>query len=180
MKKQLTGSLVGAAILFLWQFLSWSILPVHQSEYGYTPNQDKILEALNQNLTEAGTYMVPGMPPGTSHEESAKAMEGKMGQPWASITYHKSFNANMGMNMLRGFLVDAIAAFLLIWLLMKTDNPGMQTTVLSCMAIGVIGYLTIPYLNSIWFETKSLGYLVDALVSWGLVGVWLGWWLPRN
>jgi len=46
--------------------------------------------------------------------------------------------------------------------------------------VGLIGYLTIPYLNSIWFETNSIGHLIDAFVSWGLVGIWLGWWLPRR
>jgi hypothetical protein len=50
----------------------------------------------------------------------------------------------------------------------------------ACVAVGIIGYLTIPYLNSVWFEGSSMGYLVDALVQWGLVGAWLGWWLPKK
>lgn len=57
---------------------------------------------------------------------------------------------------------------------------SIATVVPKAWAIGIIGYLTIPYLYSIWFETNSLGHLVDALVSWGLVGAWLGWWLPRG
>jgi hypothetical protein len=56
----------------------------------------------------------------------------------------------------------------------------MVTSIQASIAVGIIGYLTIPYLNTIWFETSSMGYLVDALVQWGLVGVWLGWYLPRN
>jgi hypothetical protein len=30
MTKQIIGTVVGALILFIWQFLSWSLLPVHQ------------------------------------------------------------------------------------------------------------------------------------------------------
>lgn len=180
MKKQLVATLVGGVILFVWQFLSWAAIPIHQSEYGYTPNQDKIMEALNQNLTEAGTYMLPGSAPGTSHEEQAAQMERSAGKPWASISYHKSLSTDMGMNMFRGFMVDLVAAWLLVWLLLKFETLNMGTALQTSLAVGIIGYLTIPYLNSIWFEGNSIGHLIDAIVSWGLVGAWLGWWLPRR
>jgi hypothetical protein len=180
MRKQLIGTAVGALILFVWQFLSWSALQVHKAEFTYTPNQDKIMEALNQNLTEEGTYMMPGVPPGSSYEQEAAAMESGRGKPWASVTYHKSLNTDMGMNMFRGFVVDLLAAFLLVWLLLKFETLNLKTAVQTSVAVGVIGYLTIPYLNSIWFEGNSIGHLIDALVPWSLVGAWLGWWLPRR
>ncbi len=180
MKKQLIATLVGGLILFIWQFLSWAAIPIHKSEYGYTPNQDKILEALSQNLTEEGTYMLPTVPPGTSNEQTQAAMEASAGKPWATVSYHKSMSTAMGMNMVRGFAIDLVSAWLLIWLLMKIPNLNMSTALQSSIAVGIIGYLTIPYLHSIWFESNSLEYLIDAIVQWGLVGVWLGWWLPRK
>jgi len=84
------------------------------------------------------------------------------------------------MSMFRGFAVDIISAFLLIWLLLKIEKRPLSTVLLSSLAVGLIGYFTIPYLNSVWFETKSLGYLIDSVAQWGLVGVWLGWWLNRK
>lgn len=180
MKKSLIAALVGAIILFIWQFLSWSILPVHQADYGYAANQDRIMEALNQNLTEDGTYFIPNVAPGTSNEEAQAFMESNAGKPWASINYRKSFNTDMGMNMTRGFLVDFLAAFLLAWMLLKFQTLNIQTALQASLIVGFIGYLTIPYLNSIWFETSSIGHLIDAVVPWGIVGLWMGWWLPRK
>lgn len=180
MKKQLIATLVGGLILFIWQFLSWAAIPIHKSVYGYTPNQDKIMEVLNQNLTEAGTYMLPGMPPGTPHEQAEKEMEGRMDKPWASISYHKSFSSNMGLNMFRGFSVDLVAAFLLTWLLLNFKTLNMRTAVQSSIFVGLISYLTIPYLNSIWFEGTTIEHLIDAIFQWGILGGWLGWWLPRE
>lgn len=179
MKKQLIATLVGGLILFVWQFLSWSLLNIHGSEMAYSPNQDKILENLAQNLEE-GSYFMPGVPPGTSGEAAQAAMEANVGKPWATISYHKSMSNNMGMNMFRGFAVDLVAVFLLVWLLLKFTSVDLKTAVLAGLAIGGIGYLTGPYLNSIWFEGDSIGHLVDAIVQWGLVGAWLGWWLPRQ
>ena len=180
MKKQLIATIVGGILLFMWQFLSWSLLPIHQSEFGYTPNQDKIMEALNQNLTEEGTYMLPMAPPGSSQEQTQSIMEAAAGKPWASVSYHKSMNTDMGMNMFRGLAVDLLAAFLLTWLLLKIPNLNLMTALQASLGVGIIGYLTIPYLNSIWFAGDSMGYLVDTLVQWGLMGLWLGWWLPRK
>ncbi|NOT38805.1 MAG: hypothetical protein HOP11_15635 [Saprospiraceae bacterium] len=178
--KQIIASIVGALILFIWQFLSWSMLPIHQDEYGYTPNQDKILEVLNQSNLEDGTYMLPNVPPGTSQEEAHKQGEQGIGKPWASVSYYKSFEMNMGMNMTRGLLIDILSIFLLIWILGKMGSLNMQTTIMTCISISLIGYLTIPYLHSIWFGEKTLGYLIDAIVPWALVGIWLGWYLNRK
>ncbi|MBK9270086.1 MAG: hypothetical protein IPM48_00680 [Saprospiraceae bacterium] len=180
MTKQAIGIIVGAILLFLWQFLSWSMLGIHSNEFTYTANQQQILDCLAQNLTEEGTYMLPGVPPGSSMEEEQALMEQNMGKPWASVTYHKVENTNMGMNMFRGFLVDIVALFFLVWILMRLQNNNLMTSVQASVMVGLIAYLTIPYTNSIWFSTQSMGYLIDAVVSWGLVGLWLGWWMNRS
>lgn len=180
MKKQLVATIVGGIILFVWQFLSWAMLQVHKSEFGYTPNQDKIIAFLSENLSEEGTYMLPLPPPGTPMNQEQKFMEPYAGKPWAHITYHKSMSMEMGMSMFRGFVVNLFAAWLLVWLLLQFQNLNLRTALQASLAVGIIGYLTIPYLNSIWFETSSMAYLIDALVAWGLVGLWLGWWLPRR
>jgi hypothetical protein len=180
MKKQLIATIVGGLILFFWQFLSWGLLNFHRAELQYTPNQDKIIEVLSQNLTENGGYMVPMPPPGGSHEEHLSFMEKVASRPWALISYHKNHNTNMGLNMLRGFSIDLVTIFLLVWLLLKFANLDFRTTLLASLSIGVMAYLTIPYLNSIWFESTTLAYLVDLVGQWGLVGVWLGWWLTRD
>ncbi len=179
MKKQLIASLVGGLILFLWQFLSWSLLNVHAAEFQYTANQDQIMENLAQNLEE-GSYFLPGVPPGSSQAEQQAAMENSMGKPWATISYHKSMDMSMSMNMLRALVADILAAFFLVWVLLKFAALDLKTAVYAALALGGASYITTAYLDSIWFESNSIGYLIDSIVQWGLVGVWLGWWLPRN
>lgn len=180
MKKQLIATLVGGLILFVWQFLSWSMLNIHADEYKYTPNQDTILQTLTRNLEGTGTYMLPGLPPGSSKEDEERLMESGKGKPWASIQYHQTFGGNMGVYMARAFSADLLAVFLLVWLLLRFANLDFTTTMLASLAAGGIGYLTTSYLNSIWFETNSLGHLIDTVAQWGLAGIWLGWWLNRK
>ena len=50
MKKWLIGSFVGAILIFVWQFLSWTVFQLHEAEARYTPAQDSVLRYLNSHL----------------------------------------------------------------------------------------------------------------------------------
>lgn len=178
MKKQLIATLVAAVIIFIWQFLSWSMLNIHGAETKYTPKQDTILNFLSQHMEE-GSYFLPTVPPDMPASEHQAAMEKAMGKPWATISYHNEMNINMGMNLIRGFAADLVAAWLLVWLLMQFATVDLKTGLLASLAVGAIGYITLPYLNSIWFEGNTTGYIIDTIVQWGLIGVWLGWYLKK-
>ena len=179
MKKTSLGVLVGALILFIWQFISWGAVNLHSDMQQHTPKQTEILKYLGDNLEE-GFYMLPVSPPGTSSEDMQKQMEESNGKPWAQIYYHKAMDTSMGMNLIRGFVVDLLAVFLLVFILQKMGNASFQTIILSSLSVGLIGYLSVTYVNAIWFQTKTLADLLDAVASWGLIGLWLGYWLRRN
>lgn len=63
MKKALIGGLIGGLILFIWQFLSWSMLNIHGSQMSHTPYQDQILKTLDDLSVPEGTYFLPNVPP---------------------------------------------------------------------------------------------------------------------
>ncbi|MBK8516982.1 MAG: hypothetical protein IPL55_12095 [Saprospiraceae bacterium] len=178
-KRMIIGTLVGGLIVFIWQFLSWAVINIHISEQKYTPNQEAILQSLESQLSEEGNYFMPSYPPGTSSDDQQKLIEAAAGKPWAQVTYHKAMNMSMSMNMLRGYLADIVAVFMLIWLLGKIPELTMGTSIMASVAVGLIGYLTTEYSNAIWFEINSMPYLIDTLVSWGICGTWLGYWLRR-
>lgn len=181
MKKTIVASLVGAIILFLWQFLSWTITELHRPAQEYTPKQDSILQYLNSQFSEDGSYFLPTYPKGASMDEQQKLMEAATGKPWAQIQYHKSMNANMGMNMARGFIVNIAILWLVCWLFGKMTNPSFGTIFGASLAIGLIVFMHGPYTNHIWFQSRDLmAYLIDAVLAWGLTGIWLGWWLKRK
>ena len=179
MTRQIIGTLIVGFFLFIWQFLSWNVINLHGAENQYTPNQDKIMEVLSQNL-EDGQYFLPNVPNNASAEEHQAAMENGIGKPWARISYYKSMEMNMGMNLFRGLVVDLLTAFLLIWILMQFADLNFTKTLLAALAIGFIAYMTIPYLNSIWMKGNTFGYLIDAIIPWGIIGAFLGWFLNRE
>lgn len=183
MKKTIIGSIVGGLLIFIWQTLSWTVLDAHRPSQDYTPKQDTIMAVLNSTLDKEGGYLLPTVPKGTSMEDAEKIGQTMVGKPWANIQYHKSFNFNsniMMMNMARGLVVDIIMVWMLCWIIGRMKTPTFVSIVLTAIFIGLIAFIDMPYTGHIWYKSFDLyAHLTDVLASWGMCGIWLGWWLRR-
>jgi hypothetical protein len=181
MKKILIGGLVGGILLFAWQTISFAVANLHDKGQAYTPKQDSILQFLNNSGLEEGTYFMPRLQNENSSEEMEKFMKEVDGKPWAQLSYYKAWNLNMGMNMVRGLLANIIIVVGLCWIFAKITNASFGTYLTASLIIGLIAFTNGPYTGHIWYPKHDINaYFVDAIVSWGLVGAWLGWWMNRK
>jgi hypothetical protein len=185
MKTILIGSLVGAIILFGWQAFSWTASGIHDDAFRYIPNQDEVLQTLSSQIPGGGQYMVPMAKPGLSDEEKQKYNESMMGKTYAVITYVPAYNADMALPMLRGFLISFVCVLLVCLVLRRFDPAYVNflSVFTSVLTFGVVSFLFIWYNQHNWFRTPwhfLWGEMIDNLVSWGLCGVWLGWWYSRK
>jgi len=181
MKKILIGSIVGGLIIFIWQFISFAAVDLHKPAHQYTDKQGAISSFLNSQGLKEGGYLLPSVPEGTTWSDHDKAMQAAAGKPWMIIEYHQTMDTGMTMNMIRGFLVDGIAVFLLCWIISKMAAPSFGTIFGASLAVGIIAFLFGPYTNSIWYKWADIwAYLADAVVAWGLTGLWLGSYLRRG
>jgi hypothetical protein len=60
--------------------------------------------------------------------------------------------------------------------------PSFTGIFTGCIAVGLFAFLWIPFMELNWFQgtwAAIKGDLIDAVVAWGLCGLWLGWWLRR-
>lgn len=183
MKKMFIGALVGAIIIFTWQFLSWGLLNLHHAQQEYTPKQDSVMAFLKTQFTEDGSYLMPNSAPGSSNEEMEKNMKANEGKPWVQLSYHTSMKGmdGMVMNMARGLLVNIVMVWILCWLFSKISLPSFGTILLGTLGVGIIVFFNAPYTQHIWYDSFDLmAHFADAIVSWGATGIWLGWWYSRR
>lgn len=180
MKKSAIAAIVGGIILFIWQTLSNTVLDLHRSSVAYTPKQDTIINFLNEQFSEDGRYFMPTAPPNASLAEYEQLTEKSAGKPWAIVAYHKAMDYNMTMSMIRTLLTDIIVVWLLCWILMKTPKRSFSFIFFACLATGFIVFLNASYTSFIWYKDPGINaLLIDALVSWGLCGLWLGKYLKK-
>jgi 4-amino-4-deoxy-L-arabinose transferase-like glycosyltransferase len=181
MKKLAIASIVGGIIIFIYQTLSWTVLNLHQANQEYTPKQDTILAFMNQQFSEDGSYLLPYFPKGTSSDDMQKLMQSAMGKPWMQIQYHKVQNMSMGANIAKGLVTDILIVALLCWILIKMTDAGFGKIFMACLITGIIVFLNSPFTVHIWYPKADIGaHFTDAVISWGLCGIWLGWFLNRR
>ncbi|HYJ37011.1 MAG TPA: hypothetical protein VEV87_00280 [Chitinophagaceae bacterium] len=183
MKKWLVGSIVGAILLFLWQFISWSLAGLHDKEFKYVEAQDQLMSTLSSTLKEDGQYMLPQAAPGASNEEKQKLMEQMAGKPYAMINYKAAYKGDMITPMIRSFFVDLVIILLLIFVVGRTTTLSFGSVWMGSLAVGFVGWLWYPYTQNIWFQTPIevvTGALMDWFIAFSIVGLWLGFWLPRT
>lgn len=171
MKHKLLFSLIGAIIIFTWQFFSYAMPNFHKSASAYTPAQDSILQLLQkQGLTE-GMYLLGQPDPSLSKAEQEASMETMDGKPWAVINYHKVSSTDMAMPLIRGLLVCFVISFLLFWLFLQQKNPTLTNRLLLALAVGMIGFFFVPYTNFIWYKAPDIfAHFADAIIPWVILG----------
>ena len=181
MKKIILGTLAAGTILFFWQFISYQGAKLHSSQMAYTPLESELLDCFKSHNLPEGEYIIPNQPPGMSMEEFQEVFNREhLNKPWAKIQYHNRFENTMAMNMLRGLLIDLLSGLLLCLVLLGDPTLTFKKVMTTSLVIGMIAYLTIPYLNAIWFKSNSLPGLIDAVVPWALIGLVLGLILPTK
>ncbi len=181
MRRNFIAALVGGIILFIWQFLSWTKLNLHQPAQKYTPKQDEVIQYLGSQLEEGG-YMMPTIPPHASSEEMEATMKKMESKPWAQIYYHKSWdNNNMYLSMLKSFITNVITVLLLCIILSGFAMLRFANVFVASLFTGLIVFLNSHYTMHIWYSSFDImAHFTDAIVSWGVCGLWLGWWFGRR
>jgi hypothetical protein len=99
------------------------------------------------------------------------------------VVYHTKMPGmnKMFMNMGRSLAVNFLIILMLCWLLVKIPSPSFATVFIGTLGTGLIVFLHAPYTMHIWYDSFDLSaHFIDALVSWGVTGLWLGWWLRRG
>jgi hypothetical protein len=170
-KNTLIFSLLGGTLLFFWQFLSFAGANLHDAGQSYHPQQDTVLAFLESVGMEEGQYMMPRAQNGSSAEEYQAMWEQTVGKPWVKLTYYSERTDSMGRNMLRGWLVDLVIAFVLYSVLKGMSNRSFPRALLVSLGIGWMGFAATQYTNHIWYPTQDLlASLLDGTLPWILLG----------
>ncbi len=181
MKKTIIAVLLGTIVMFIYQALSWMILPTHENSIKYTDHQDAILQSMSG--LEEGMYNLPYAPPGTSMSEEQKLMEANIGKPWAMMIYHPALESNMGKNMAIGFLINLVAVWFFVWLLRKGNIITMGGILAASLVVAIIVIFNTHLMNMNWFSYPMhflWGEIIDTLVMWLLTGIAVGLILRRK
>ena len=172
MMKLIISTLVGGVILFLWGWLSWTVLPLHEASMHNINNEEAVITAMDVNMDHQGVYVFPAMPTGADQaaleEWSQKYQRGPIGM----IIYNPDGAEPMMLSqMIIGLILTFISVFIASWFLSRstavTSNYIARVSYFGMLGIfvSVVAHLT----NWNW-----MGYPLDYTTAW-IFDTIIGW-----
>lgn len=181
MNKIIVPSLLAAIIVFIWMFISWTVLPWHDIALKNLDNP-ALVEQMKESMTEEGIYLYPGQPKEDTDAAVQEWMEKHEAGPVVSFMVYSptGFNPMEPMLFVKSFVINFISAFVAAILLMMTlaQNPGFWRRVIFVMLLGLFAAFVGPFIEWNWWNfpfSYIIVAAIDLCVTWFLAGLVLAW-----
>ena len=164
MKNCILAVVLSAVVLFVWGFISWTILPWHNAVANKFADESAVAAVLKENASSAGMYYLP-----FAQEDLKPGVLFVL----ANVLPDGVESGMVGM-MVVAVLGQAVSALLVLLLLCKTSNLDywgrVRFVALAGVAIGFVSHF--PYWNWFGFSTSyTLVIILDTLIAWTLAGL---------
>ncbi len=175
------GVFYGSLVMFVWGFLSWLVLGLHNNSLKALPAEDAYLSAFAaQKDLESGVYIAPS-PPRESKKTPAgqelwKAYSLRFEQgPLLFLSYHKTgLSAAGGGRMFGGYLLNLLAAAIAGLMLYSCTLPGYSQRVALVSLMGLFAALTCHFASWNWMFhpwSYTVAMSFDLVFGWTLAGL---------
>jgi hypothetical protein len=184
MKHILLGGLAGGVILFVWGFLAWTVLPLHNASLRPIENEDRVTEVLSTNIGAHGVYKFPANP---AEDEELSAEEQQLATdewmkkmqhgPTGMIIYDPhGTDPMMSGQMLSGFIINLVSALFTAWLLSRSTalTGSFLSRVAYCGVLGILISVSSHLMNWNWLGFPldyTSAMVTDTVISWLLAGL---------
>ena len=184
-KRKTVTIMIGALILFIWNALSWMVLPFHSNTLKSIPENAFDTAMLQENLIEDGVYHYPGIPNDNS-DESFKEMEHKLkaGPRITLMVYKKGetefFNPK---TLILNLVFNLLTVVVLLSIVSQFKNKAINNVIWKTRLIGLLIGLDsdLPQMNWYMFPVKyTFVNIMDHLVSFLLLGLLFGLFTFKN
>jgi hypothetical protein len=181
------AALIGAIVVFVWQFIAHMVLPIGMMGFRLPQNEDAVLQAVSTGLTTPGIYMLPSLDPAKMKDEAVvKAWSDKANKnPFVFAVVSAPATGDpmsMGPQLTTQFITNLIAALLASFVLAATTwTFGLR--VFGSLAFGLFGWLANVVPQMTWYRFPSdfiVGGLLEQGIGWLLAGIGIAWWLGRR
>jgi hypothetical protein len=175
MNRIFLAGLLGGIAMFIWVYISWTVLPLGSIGLRKLPNETAVLDALQKNIAEnSGIYLFPGL--WLELEPPDKDFTEKMSRyPSGILMYNAAGSRSIAMShwLLVDFLTELAEALLVVFLLSRTRLTTFGARLTFVLLVGILAAIAtnVGYWNWYGFPWN---YTV-ALIFTQVVGfLWIG------
>ena len=176
MKRTVLTIIFGTLILFIWNAVSWMVLPFHAQSMKSIPEAAISTDDLKSNMPEDGVYHYPGLPENET-EAAYKEIEEKLAAgPRITMMVYKSgstpfFNP---MNFIWLLIMNIVTVILLLGIVKRLSNHSLRNIMWTTIAVGIVISLLSDLQLMNWFMFPldyTLANILDYMVMMTLLGL---------
>lgn len=183
-KKKVVAIVLGALILAVWNAISWMGLPFHGASLHNIPESALNVSLLQQELPEDGIYHYPGIPADGDMMNPAFLQKIKTGPRIPFMAYKKGETGLFDPStFLINFVFQLLIVAAILFLLSKQTVLDFRSVLTMTLGVGLLTALLSDLPQMLWFMFPlefTLPYLLDYVISMGLLGGFLYVFLFRN
>ncbi len=179
MKKKIITLIIGTLAIFIWNAVSWTVLPLHSNSLNNIPDSVIDQQTFKSQLPESGIYHYPGLPEDYS-EESIERIEKKLAEG-PRITFMAYTNGSTKLFEMKAYAFNLafnfISVLLLLFIVSKQHLKSLPNVLVTTISIGLlISFMSdLPQMNWFMFPLNyTLPNILDHLVSFTLLGLIFG------
>lgn len=185
MVRILIAGIAAGLVMFIWSFISHTILPIGQMGVTTKWNETATTAAMKNDIREPGLYFFPGGDAEDMNDPAKMAawMEKYKAGPSGILVYHPTGDEPMGPRMLVTELLSNILAAIAAAIVIGWLVPGFATRVIAAALVGLAAWLSIDVSLWNWYGFPgmyTLGQGIDQVVGWLLSGVAMAFILKPN
>ncbi len=178
MKKTVLGGIVGGIILFIWGFLAWAILPLHEPTLHTVADEDAVINALKPILQEHAVYTFPKQPDMSVDQAAMDAWTEKYKRGPSVMMFYKPTGSDpmMPSQMIFGLILAILSAWVVCWFLARSIalNAPYISRVAYCGMFGLFVSLFTHLMQWNWMEYPvdyTSAMIIDAMLGWIFAGL---------
>ena len=176
MKRTVITVVLGTLILFIWNAVSWMVLPFHAQSMQTIPETAINTNTLKEQLTEDGVYHYPGLPENESEAAYQEIEEKLTAGPRITMMVYKSGSTSFfdPMNFVWNLIFNLITVILLMGIVKRLGNHSTRNILWTTIATGlIIGFMSdLPTMNWFMFPLEyTMANILDYLVMMTLLGL---------
>lgn len=180
--KILKCGVVGGVIVFIWNLISWMILPWHELSLKQFKDEKKVYEVIRENAPVSGVYILPNMyayRDGMNKSDKNKmvANQQEMMAKGPVVFASVSRQGLAGMNItpfIISLLIQIAGGLIITWMLLQTKFNANKKQIafftIAGVLVGILGVL--PAWN--WWAVSfsySMSVILDLVIGWFLAGI---------
>lgn len=173
--KYITSVLISTIILFLWNAMSWMVLPFRTDNLINIPDNAFQQDSLKKHITIDGVYHYPGIPDNSA--ESINTINEKLNSgPRITMMVYKSGPTELfsPIILLYSFVFNLLTAFLSIYILTKLTAKNKLSIIVTSVIIGLIICVAEILPTATWY-LFPLDYIIieifDTILAFALTGI---------